>query len=529
VKSTDDSGKVTVDNTTVYVGAKEVRINIEESPNGRVVLEPSGGIYAEGVDVKATAIPTEGYLFHGWVKDIETARNNFLLTTAEDVTIKPVFVKDSEKKNIWSYPIKINFQPEEDYKVPGGYIADYGGALSEKWTGYTYGWLDGYHRFNGLNNSEYGVWKTFRYFEYAGNANSWGIVLPKGIYRIRLGLGGKLFLGMPTMTELKINVEGILVEDNDGIDLLDEHILDSIPVLDGQLTLTSVQASRICFIDIELLELVSQRTLTVENGRGDGEYYPDLDEKIMIVADTPPDGQVFDRWTGDTIYLDDVYASTSFVSMPDTNVNISATYKNIPQDTAHYLIVVDGAGSGFYAAGTDVEVSAPDTSEGGLFSHWEYDCKNTVSFDVGSNRITVSMPDANIVFEPVYEIPFSGEGDTYQAEEAFWDEPSSAERYYNGYFGTGYVNFSEDRGSYVQFNNIDGKEGGKFTIRIRYSLNDKSREGVVTINGISDTIVMTETGSWSEWSEVAVVGILEPGTQNTIRIETTGDDLGYLD
>ncbi len=147
------------------------------------------------------------------------------------------------------------------------------------------------------------------------------------MYRVRLGLGGKLPAGQAEMTELMINVEGVFVEDNDGIDLLDEHILDSIPVLDGQLTLTSVGQSRICLIEIELLELVSPRTLTVNNGSGDGEYYPDLGEEIMVIADTPPDGQVFDHWTGDTTCLEDVYSSTTFVIVPDTSVSISAKYK----------------------------------------------------------------------------------------------------------------------------------------------------------------------------------------------------------
>lgn len=529
VRTTDDSANVSVDTTTVFVGTQEVRIDVEESSNGRVILEPMGGFYTEGVDVTITAIPDEGYNFHGWIKDIESSNNKLQITTAKDLSLKPVFAKDSEKKNIWHHPVKINFQPEEDYEVPEGYIADYGGALSEKWHGYTYGWMEGYQPFNGLNLGESGVWKTFRYFEYSGNAKSWGIDLPGGIYRIRLGLGGKLFRGWAVETELKIDIEGILVEDPDGVDLLDEHILDGIPVLDGQLTLTSVEESRICFLEIELLELVAPRTLTVENGRGAGEYYPDLEEEILVIADTPPEGQVFDNWTGDTTYLEDVDASATFVSMPDADISLSATYRNMEQDTAHYLIVFDGSGSGYYAAGTQVDISAPDTLGGGTFSHWEYDCPKTVSFDDGSNPITVSMPEANIVFEAVYEMPAPGEGDIYQAEEAFWDETSIAERYHSGYFGTGYVNFRKDRGSYLQFNNIEGKEGGKFTIKVRYSLNDEAREGVVTINGIRDTIVMTETNSWSEWDELEVTGILESGSNNTIRIETTGDDLGYID
>jgi len=37
-----------------------------------VVLDPPGGVYTEGIEVEVTAIPDEGYLFHSWIKDIET-------------------------------------------------------------------------------------------------------------------------------------------------------------------------------------------------------------------------------------------------------------------------------------------------------------------------------------------------------------------------------------------------------------------------------------------------------------------------
>jgi len=76
---------------------------------------------------------------------------------------------------------------------------------------------------------------------------------------------------------------------------------------------------------------------------------------------------------------------------------------------------------------------------------------------------------------------------------------------------------------------LDGKNGGSYIIRLRYSLNDKAREGVVIINGARDTIIMSTTKSWSDWSVVEVSGTLVQGVNNTIRIETTGDDLGHID
>lgn len=157
---------------------------------------------------------------------------------------------DVDEKDLYTGAIKINFQPEEDYLIPQGYMADFGGKYCDKWTGYSYGWLEAYHPHNGINAGETGVWETFRSFiGEEGKPYSWEIELPEGNYRIRLGLGGRLPGG--EITVLKIEVEGHVLEDPDGIDLLDEHILENVTVMDGQLSLRSIDQSRICFIEIE--------------------------------------------------------------------------------------------------------------------------------------------------------------------------------------------------------------------------------------------------------------------------------------
>jgi hypothetical protein len=526
IKAKDNTDNITIDTVTVFVGKREVRINIEETQNGRVKLTPAGGLYTENVHVDITAIPNEGYRFQGWIKDIESSRKTISLTTANDVNLKPVFIPDSDINGLYARTIKINFQPEEF--LVSGYIKDLGHQYGKNSDDYTFGWIEGNNTNRGTT-VHYGVWRHYAQFEYFGDVFSWGIALPKGIYRVRLGLGGtKGFYPVESETELKINVEGTVLEDPDGVDLLDEHILDSVYVTDGQLTLTSVEQSRICFIEIELMESLPDKHLIVNNGSGDGSY---LEQDVaVIIADSPAAGEVFDKWSGDTAYLEDIYASTTFVTMPDTNVSITATYRAFSAQEGYYLCVTNGSGTGYYSEGTQVEISAPDTIVGGDFSHWEYDCLRDITINEESRSFNFTTVEANVVFEAVYKMrePKS-ENDIYQAEDAEIDSKSITERYHGGYYGLGYVNWGANRGSYVQFNNIDGKDGGNFTIKLRYSLNDQTREGVVVINGERDTIIMNSTKSWSEWSEVEVSGTLVPGTNNTIRVETSGDNLGYLD
>lgn len=253
VHSTDNSGNITIEKTNVYVGKKEVLVNIEESPNGKVILEPSGGNYTEGVTVKAAAIPEEGYIFNSWGKGFETANSSLQITTSKDITLKPVFIKDPEIKSIYSRPIKINFQPEDDFAVPDGYLPDIGGKYCKKVSGYSYGWIEGYNGSNGINPQKSYMWETFRNFGHDNEVFSWEIELPKGIYKVKLGLGADR-RGVGT-DRFKINVEGISVENSDQADSRKEHILKKVLVKDGQLTLTGVGESRIYFIEIELKKI----------------------------------------------------------------------------------------------------------------------------------------------------------------------------------------------------------------------------------------------------------------------------------
>jgi hypothetical protein len=159
---------------------------------------------------------------------------------------KQELIEAPKKELTWSFPIKINFQTESDFPLPDGYMGDFGGEYCDKWHGYTFGWTEGYNSSIGVDDNETGVWKTYRLFENEGKTFSWGMKLPEGTYRVRLGLGGNA----------GIKVEGLEVEGKDGIDQKGEYSLDRVQVLDGQLTLSRTKGLKIYFIDIELLEPV---------------------------------------------------------------------------------------------------------------------------------------------------------------------------------------------------------------------------------------------------------------------------------
>jgi len=73
---------------------------------------------------------------------------------------------------------------------------------------------------------------------------------------------------------------------------------------------------------------VATYPLTVHQGSGDGEHVEGA--IVEIQADPPPTGKVFDQWTGDVSVVADARAATTTITMPPTNVVVTATYENAP-------------------------------------------------------------------------------------------------------------------------------------------------------------------------------------------------------
>lgn len=68
-------------------------------------------------------------------------------------------------------------------------------------------------------------------------------------------------------------------------------------------------------------------TLQVNSGSGTGAY-PEGTE-IQITAKNPSWDYEFDRWTGDTLHISDVYGVNTTVTMPSNGLYLTATYKSV--------------------------------------------------------------------------------------------------------------------------------------------------------------------------------------------------------
>lgn len=98
-----------------------------------------------------------------------------------------------------------------------------------------------------------------------------------------------------------------------------------------------------------------------------------------------------------------------------------------------------------------------------------------------------------------------------------------------GFNGTGYVNASAS-GGFSQNSNVDGRGGGSKTLRIRYALGaTAARTGRLVVNGTAANITFNPTGAWTTWVTQNVTVTLNNNTSNTIRFESTGQDLANID
>jgi pectate lyase len=117
----------------------------------------------------------------------------------------------------------------------------------------------------------------------------------------------------------------------------------------------------------------------------------------------------------------------------------------------------------------------------------------------------------------------------YQMENGSVGGGTVLESSNGGYLGTGYVNSSAS-GGFATVSNVDGRGGGSKTLRIRYALGvTAARTGRLVVNGAGSNITFNGTGSWTTWATQNVTVSLNNNSSNTIRFETTGQDLANLD
>lgn len=139
-------------------------------------------------------------------------------------------------------------------------------------------------------------------------------------------------------------------------------------------------------------------TLTVNGGTGGGSYTNQ--QQVAIAANPPAIGMTFDRWTGNTQYVETVVSSNTTVTMPAGAVNLTATYKNM----AYILTVNGGTGGGSYTNQQRVIIEANTPDGEMIFDRWTGDTQFVAS--VVSLRTAVTMPPQDATLTATHRYGF---------------------------------------------------------------------------------------------------------------------------
>lgn len=110
----------------------------------------------------------------------------------------------------------------------------------------------------------------------------------------------------------------------------------------------------------------------------------------------------------------------------------------------------------------------------------------------------------------------SGPG-TYQAEDAYYSN-AIFENEHSGYTGSGYVNYDNETGGYIQWT-VNVATAGTYTVTFRYANGTTSNRAMdIYVNGsrVVSNLAFNGTGAWTNWNTQSVNVYLNSGN-NTIR------------
>ena len=162
-------------------------------------------------------------------------------------------------------------------------------------------------------------------------------------------------------------------------------------------------------------EAATLYTLTVNSGSGDGNYQESYVANIS--ADSPASGKQFDEWTGDTSGIASVTSSSTTLTMPASNAEITATYEDIP-------------------AGSGPSVS----SVSGTISQWQTITVSGSSFGSGPNVVLFDDFELGTDGEDI----MTGSG---SARYGQWNATTGINYYDNTYSVSGSLAFQADHSS----------------------------------------------------------------------------------
>ena len=228
--------------------------------------------------------------------------------------------------------------------------------------------------------------------------------------------------------------------------------------------------------------------------------------------------------TVDTNHLN--YSGTGFVNGDNAVGNyLQCTVSAASAGTATFGIRY--ANGSTTSRPADISVNGTVTAAAAAFdptANWDTWATKTVTATVnaGSNTIrisaTTSAGNPNLDY---IDVEVAAVSPVYQAENAVISQGTVATNHL-GYTGTGFVDYTNVAGSYVQFT-VDAASSGTYTLTFRHANGSTAnRPMAISVNGstVNGNLAFNPTANWDTWADVSLTTSLTAGS-NTVRAMAT--------
>ena len=228
---------------------------------------------------------------------------------------------------------------------------------------------------------------------------------------------------------------------------------------------------------------------------------------VTLTAGAAPTGKEFDKWVVDsgTITLADATSATTTFTMPAENVEVTATYKDVPATTYNVTVNSGSADTTTAAQGATITLTAGAAPTGKEFDKWVVDSGTITLADAASATTTFTMPAENVEVTATYKdipvttftVTFETNGGTAVAAQTVTDGSKAVKPADPTKDGFTFDGWYQDATLTVAFS-FDTAITANTTLYAKWT-------EIVTPGTISYTVVSGANGTWTEGDIVITV------------------------
>lgn len=251
--------------------------------------------------------------------------------------------------------------------------------------------------------------------------------------------------------------------------------------------------------------------LQVGSGDGSGRYLTGS-RGVSIQADDPPEGSVFDRWTGDVQNVDDISSASARVDiLQPGRIEIQAAYR--PAET--YTLTIEHGTANDRAPEATFQTIRADVPDGAVFDRWLGDIDGLDSVHSPSTRLLMPRRDVRLVATFVEDAVFAPQlqNGSFEAGIEGWQAKEEDVRLGYDEDGGRYLAVQPFSGIMQRIEGMDLRPGQRLTLhfeaRIQADGNPLGFVGMQFLSSSEEELVhQSITIREHDWLSLAVSGVV---------------------